>query len=57
MAHEKTISADHQLLTDAIQEILKQTGKSTLPSETKETITKFVEPNNREVNELKQQIN
>ena len=40
-----------------MHEILKQTGESTLPSETKEKITKFVESNNREVNELKQQIN
>ena len=57
MADEKTISADHQLLTDEKHEILKQIGESTLPSETKEKITKFVESNNREVNELKQQIN
>ena len=57
MTHENTISVDHQLLTDEIHEILKQTGESTLPSETKGKITRFVESNNREVNELKQRIN
>ena len=51
MAH-KTISA-HQLLTGSKHEILKQTGESTLPSETDEKITKFVESKNGEVNELK----